>query len=213
MVMSLQFHRFFVCLLLALVLLAGCSDFNGTRLEPVLGGDINLVEMGDKVAQTLITQPLPPLIPHQSDQPILVTTLVNNDKLNDASTFGRSFQNNIAAGFVKRGYAVKEIKLRQNLLVELHRGEFMLTRNLAEMAPMQRAQAVVVGTYTLTNRVLYLSVRLVSPSSQSIRAVYEDKVYLDDNTLQLFGFRFADGTDSDAVIMPPKPSMLDSILY
>lgn len=208
-----QVYRVFGMLLFVLVLLNGCSDFNGTRLEPVLGDDIDLVEMGDKVAQNLISQPLPPLVPHQADQPILVTTLVNNDKLTDTTTFGRSFQNNIAAGFVKRGYAVKEIKLRQNVLVELHKGEFMLTRNLAEMAPVQRAQAVVVGTYTLVNRVLYLSVRLVAPSSQSIRAVHEEKIYLDDNTLRLFGFKFADGADSDAVITPPQPSILDSILY
>jgi hypothetical protein len=153
------------------------------------------------------------LIPQQSDQPILVTTLVNNDQLDQTSSFGRSFQNNIAAGFSKRGYGVKELKLRRNLLVELHKGEFMLTRNLAEMAPVQRAQAVVVGTYTLVNRVLYLSVRLVSPATQSIRGTYEEKIYLDDNTLRLFGFKFADGADSDEVIRPPKPSVLDSILY
>ena len=89
----------------------------------------------------------------------------------------------------------------------------MLTRNLAEMAPAQRAQAVVVGTYTLTNRVLYLSVRLVSPANQSIRGVYENKLYLDDNTLRMFGFKFADGSDSDEQVRPPKPSVLDSILY
>jgi len=193
--------------------ISGCSNLNGTRLEPVLGGDVDLVEIGDKVAQTLLSQPLPPMIPHQADQPILVTTLVNNDRLNDTSSFGRSFQNNIAAGFVKRGYTVKELKLRRDLLVELHKGEFMLTRNLAEMAPTQHAQAVVVGTYSLTNRVLYISVRLVSPANQSIRGVYEDKIYLDDNTLRMFGFKFADGSDGDEQVRPPKPSMLDSILY
>jgi TolB-like protein len=202
------------CLLFAtlyaiLILITGCSEFNGTRLEPVLGGDIDLVALGDKVAETLTAQTS--LVPHHPDQPILVTTLVNNDKLNDTSSFGRSFQNNIAAGLVKRGFTVKEIKLRRDLLVELHKGEFMLTRNLPEMAATQRAQAVVVGTYTLVNRVMYLSVRLVSPANQSILAVYEDKLYLDDNTLRLLGFKFADGTEE--VIQPPKPSVLDSILY
>ena len=195
------------------VLLTGCSDLNGTRLEPVLGGEVNLVKLGDKIVAELITQPTPPLIPFQGDQPILVTTLVNNDKLNETSSFGRSFQNNLAAGFAQRGYAVKEIKLRRDLLVELNKGEFMLSRNLAEMAPNQQAQAIVVGTYTLINRVLYLSVRLVSPTTQAIRGVYEDKIYLDDTTLRMFGFQFAGTNDEDAVIMPPKPSVLDSILY
>ncbi|MDD2463754.1 MAG: FlgO family outer membrane protein [Desulfobulbus sp.] len=196
-----------------LFIVSGCSNLNGTRLEPVLGGDVNLVKLGDTVVENLITQPVPPLIPFQADQPILVTTLVNNDKLNETSSFGRSLQNHIAAGFAQRGYAVKELKLRRDILVELNKGEFMLTRNLAEMTPTQRAQAVVVGTYTLVNRVLYLSIRLVSPVNQAVRGVYEDKIYLDENTLRMLGYKFTDSTDADTVIQPPKPSVLDSMLY
>jgi hypothetical protein len=200
-------------LLLVLSGATGCSKLNGTRLEPVLGGDVNLVRLGDTVVEELVAQPVPPLIPFRGDQPILVSTLVNNEDLQQTSPFGRSFQNNLIAGFAQRGYAVKELKLRRDLLVKLHQGEFMLTRNLAEMAPVQRAQAVVVGTYTLVNRVLYLSVRLVSPTNQAIRGVYEDKIYLDEDTLRLFGFTMKKRETDENVIMPPKPSVLDSILY
>lgn len=202
--------------LIAFVLtLCGCSQLNGTRLEPLLGGDVDLVALGDELVEQLVRQPVPPLIPHQPEQPILVTTLVNNDNLNDTSSFGRSFQNNLTAGFVSRGYAVKEIKLRRELLVEQHKGEFMLTREIQEMAGKQRAQAVVVGTYTLVNRVLYLSVRVVSPHNQAIRAVYEDKLYLDDNNLRLLGFRFKKGSGDDPTqpVLPPSPSILDTLLY
>ncbi len=209
--------RSVACTVVWLLLLAasGCSDLNGTRLEPVLGGEINLVSLGDKVAEVLTTQTVPPLFPYQSNQPVLVTTLVNNDNLDDSSSFGRSFQNNIAAGFVSRGYAVKEVKLRKEMLVKESQGEFMLTRNLQEMATKQRAQAIVVGTYTMVNRVMYLSVRLVNPVDQGIRAVYEDKLYLDENSLRMLGLQFSkESTSEDSEqIRPPKPSILDSILY
>jgi len=206
---------FYGLLLIVFLNLAGCSQLNGTRLEPVLGGDIDLVALGDEVADTLCRQPVPPLMPHQPDQPILITTLVNNDNLNDTTSFGRSFQNNVTAGFVKRGYAVKEVKLRRDMLVEVHKGEFMLTRDLQELAGKQRAQAVVVGTYALANRVMYLSLRLVSPHNQAIRAVYEDKLYLDDNNLRLLGLKFKNGAGDDPTqpVLPPEPSLLDSILY
>lgn len=205
-------HLFYSILLFVL---CGCSQLNGTRLEPVLGGDIDLVALGDEVADHLLRQPVPPLIPHQSDQPILVTTLVNNDNLDESSSFGRTFQNNIAAGFVNRGYAVKEIKLRRNMLVEKRQGEFMLTRDVEEMAGKQKAQAIVVGTYTMVNRIMYLSVRLVSPSNQAIRGVFEDKLYLDENNLRLLGLKFKTGEGGDPTqpVLPPKPSVLDSILY
>ncbi|MCL1979908.1 MAG: FlgO family outer membrane protein, partial [Proteobacteria bacterium] len=176
---------------------------------------VDLAALGDEVAAALASQPVPPLMPNQPDQPILVTTLVNNDNLNDTSSFGRTFQNSIAAGFAKRAYSVKEIKLRRDLLVKKDEGEFMLTRNLQEMVGTQRAQAVVVGTYTLANRVMYLSVRLVSPHNQAIIGAYEDKIYLDDNSLRLLGLKFKDSADQDPIhpVLPPSPSVLDQILY
>ena len=200
--------------LLCVVVLAAtaCSNLNGTRLEPVFGADVNLVKLGDRVAEMLITRANPPLFPQQ---PILVTTLVNNDQLDDTTSFGRSFQNNVTAGFVGRGYVVREIKLRRDLLVEGHRGEFMLTRDLQELAEKERAQAVVVGTYTMANQAMYLSVRLVDPTDRSIRSVYEDKLYLDGNSLRMLGLMF-DHRGTDVVseqVRPPSPSILNRILY
>ncbi len=203
-----------VCLFL-LCAASGCSELNGTRLEPVLGNDVNLVRLGDKVAEKLIKQTKPPLFPYQPDGPIMVTTLVNNDNLDDTSSFGRSFQNNIAAGFVSRGYTVREINLRREVHIVENKGDLMLHRDLKNLAYKQHAQAVVVGTYTMANRVMYLSVRLVNPVTQSIRAVYEDKLYLDDNSLKMLGLKFNTKKTNLAEdqIQPPSPSVLDKILY
>lgn len=38
-------------ILLLLLAAAGCSTLNGTRLEPLLGADVNLVRLGDRVAE------------------------------------------------------------------------------------------------------------------------------------------------------------------
>lgn len=205
---------FVVCGIAFLALaLTGCSNLNGTRLEPVLGGDVNLVRLGDKVAETLITNAVPPLLPRQANQPVLIATLVNNDNLDDTSSFGRSFQNNITAGFVNRGYAVKEIKLRREMMVEMHKGEFMLTRDLQELAGKQQAQAIVVGTYTMANRVMYLSVRLVSSTDQSIRSAFEDKLYLDEISLRMLGIAVEkkDPCGDPGAFCPPSTSIIDRV--
>jgi hypothetical protein len=169
-------------LLFLLLAAAGCSNLNGTRLEPLLGADVNLVRLGDRVAESLLTRAVPPLL---------------------------------VAGFVSRGYAVREVKLRRDLLVRKADGEFMLTRDLLEMAGTQRAQAIVLGTYTLANRVMYLSVRLVDPADQTIRAAYEDRLTLDANSLRLLGLRFDDsnGCGPSGPVCPPAPSVLDRVLY
>lgn len=205
--------RALLCAVLLLAAGSGCSSrWNGTLAEPLLGGDVDLVSLGDRVAQSLITQAMPPLAA-QGDLPVLVTTVVNNDNLDDTSGFGRSFQNNIIAGFVWRGYGVRELKLRRDLLVELHRGEFMLSRDLDELRGVQQAQAVVVGTYALANRIMYLSIRLVSTQDHTILSAYEQRLCLDANTLGLLGLSIKNTGDDDELVRPPAPSRLDALLY
>lgn len=133
--------------------------------------------LGDRVAESLLTQAVPPLLPRQPDQPVLITTPGQQRSAGrNLELWPQLLQNNLAAGFVSRGYAVREVKLRRDLLVREEKGEFMLTRDLQEMAGSQRAQAIVLGTYTLANWVMYLSVRLVDPADQTIRAAYEDRL-------------------------------------
>lgn len=189
--------------------LTGCSRLNCTRLENLLGGDVNLISLGKDIGNELIGRSYPPLLPRQPEQPVLVTTLVNNDNLQDSSSFGRSLQNTIAAEFVRQGFAVNEVKLRSDVLISAWEGEFMLTRDLNELKGKQRAQAVVVGTYTMANRVMYLSIRLVKPGNGSIRSVYEKRICLDENSLRMLGLQFV---EDDGLEAPDEP-LLDKLLY
>jgi TolB-like protein len=202
---------FFLLILGLLVFLSGCSRLNCTRMETLLGGDVNLVRLGKEVGNELIKHSFPPLLPHQPGQPVLVTTLVNNNNLNDSSSFGRSLQNAITSEFVRRGYVVNELKMRGDVFVRSGEGEFMLSRQLDQLEVKQRAQAVVVGTYTMANRVMYLSVRLVNPGDGSIRSVYEKRICLDENSLRMLGLMF-DTDQEDFVKEPPEP-LLDKLLY
>ena len=129
--------------------------------------------------------------------------------ISNSSSFGRSLQNAVAAEFVRRGYSVNEVKLRGDVLINVGEGEFMLTRNLDELQGKQRAQAVVVGTYTMANRVMYLSVRLVNPGDGYIRSVYEERICLDDNSLRMLGLQLDEDDDVEA----PNEPLLDKFLY
>jgi len=191
------------------LLFTGCSRLNCTRLEEFLGADVNLVSLGRDISDTLITQSFPPLLPRQPNQPVFISTPVNNDNLKDSSSFGRSLQNAITAEFVRQGFAVNEIKLRSNVVIHAGEGEFLLSRDLMELKEKQRAQAVVVGTYTLSNRVMYLSIRLVKPGPGSILSVYEKRICLDANSLHMLGLQLSEEDDVDN----PGESWLDKLLY
>ncbi len=191
------------------VLVSGCSNLNCTRLESLLGGHVDLVRLGAEIGDRLIDEAMPPLLPGQEDRPVLVTTLVENTDLDQSSDFGRTLQNHIASRFVRRGFPVREIRLRSDLLILQKEGEFMLSRDLSELADRQQAQAVVVGTYSLADRVMYLSVRLVRPKDRTILATWDKRLCLDERTLRMLGLQFQKDTD----IKPPAESVLDRILY
>jgi len=192
-----------------LLLAGGCSRFNCTPLEAVLGGDVNLVRLGHTIAADLAARSMPPLRPMDPRQPVVVLTFVHNKDLAKGTDFGRTLQEHVAAGFVQMGYTVRELKLRRDLLVEDQNGEFMLSRRLDLLSDRQRAQAVVVGTYSLANRVLYLSARLVQPGDGRILAAYDDRFCLDEGTLRMLGLAFEEADP----IRPPRPSLLNRILY
>ncbi len=196
---------FFVCVLLVLPM--GCSNLNCTPFELLLGGDVDLVNLGEEVADELVKHSFPPLIPKPPGQPVLIVSLLNNDNLEESSSFGRVLQDHIASRFVQQGYAVKEVKLRSNLLIRQGDGEFMLSRRLGEISTKQNAQAVVVGTYSLANRILYLSVRLVNPGDQMVRATWDARLCLDESSLQMLGLQYQTRDE----VEPPSRSFLDKI--
>ncbi len=203
-------HCLFLCAVVFLAAaLAGCSRLNCTPLEQLLGADVNLVSLGANISDTLIARSMPPLLPRQPEQPVFITTPVNNDNLKSTSSFARSLQNSIGAEFVRQGFVVKEIKLRGNVVINQGEGEFMLSRDLMELKEKQRAQAVVVGTYTLADRVMYLSIRLVRPGDATILAVYEKRLCLDAHSLQMLGLQLS---EEDPIPQPGEP-LLDRLLY
>lgn len=203
----------YIIILVIPFLLAGCSYFNGTRLEGLLGANENLISLSYKIAENLETNAFPPLIPRNPDQPLLVTTFVDNNDLNRTSRFGRILQEDIASRFVQLGYTIKEIEFRKNLFIRKKSGEVMLSRDLNLIDPTLSAQAVVVGTYTYTNRTMYISARLINPRTADIIASADYRLIMDKNVLAMFNLKMIARDDPYQPIKKPKESIIDSIFY
>lgn len=95
-------------------------------------------------------------------QPILVASLVDVNDLNRSSAFGRMTSEQIGARLANNGVPVVEVKLRDNILVQEGRGELALSRNAREIARARNAQAIVVGTYALGARTVFVNLRLLA---------------------------------------------------
>lgn len=206
----------FHCLLTSILTLslAGCSSFNCTPLEKHLGGEQNLITLATKITDNLTQNAFPPLMPRQPNLPILSTTFVSNDNLKETSRFGRILQEHITSRLVQLNYTAKEIKLRDRMVMQEQSGETMLSRNLQELNDKQSlsAQAVLVGTYTYTNRIMYISARLINPKTRNIISSYDYRLCMDDNVLAMFGLK-RQPTNSGDEVDSPRDSLINRIFY
>ncbi len=195
------------CLLL---LLGGCASFNCTRLESLFGGDTDLIQFSYRIADQLVERSMPPLLPRQANMPVLVTTFVDNNDLTQTSPFGRILQEQVASRLVQLGYTVREIKLGNTLHIDPKSGETILTRDLAQLSGEQAAQAILVGTVARTNRILYISTRLINPVNNNVLATDDYRLCMDDNIMAMFGLQYQDAIDQP--IAEPGQPFLNSIL-
>ncbi len=201
------------CLLFCLLLLlqTGCSDLNGTRLEKVFGKDTDLIGLSYQIAENLVDRSMPPLVPLHPDMPVMVTTFVDNNDLAKTSRFGRLLQEHITSRLVQLGYSVREIKLTRTINIDPKSGETVLSRDLSKISGELQAQAILAGTVARSDRMLYLSARLIAPENSNIIASYDHQLYMDDNLLALFGLRHQDDI-GNPISEPMQPGLIKNPL-
>jgi TolB-like protein len=107
------------------------------------------------------------------NSPLLVSSFVNIDDLNQSSTFGRMVSEQISSRFKQLGYTAVEMKLRTTIFIKEGSGEFLLSRELSDISTKHQAQAVVVGSYAVASDKVYLTVRVVNVTDSTILASYD----------------------------------------
>lgn len=114
-----------------------------------------------------------------SGSPFIVATLVNIDQLEQSSTLGRTISEQIASRMTQMGLGVVELKVRNGVYMKRNEGEFLLTREIKEVAATHKAQAVVVGTYAESASFIFVTLKLVNPANSLILAAYDYVLPLD----------------------------------
>ena len=167
--------------------LTGCAGYYyGENYGPTLGsivrGDLVGSSQGatDRLLQELAIDPR---------QPVLVGSLVNVDQLGESSRFGRIVAEQIAGRMAQRGLRVVEPKLRDSVVMHREQGELLLSRELREVSQAHQAQAVLVGTYAVSARQVYVSLKLVQPEGNTVVAAYNYAVALDEDVRGLLAAR------------------------
>ena len=181
----LQGRRFapVVALLAAASLLQGCASYYyGERYGPTVASVVrgSVMDASYRAADALLERAvLDPV------QPVMVATLVSVDQLNESSRLGRLVSEQLAGRMVQRGVRVTEIKLRETLALRQDQGALLLSRELREVSRSHQAQAVVVGTYAVSARQVFVSLKLVQPEGNVVVAAHDYAMALDDDVRTL----------------------------
>lgn len=120
-------------------------------------------------------------------RPIIVTSIVNIDNISQSSTFGRISSEIIANRLAQHGYNIKELKMNQaKIYVRKNEGEFVLSREIQEIANRHNVQGIVVGTFAVEDKnfskekKVFVSLRIVETQTDRIGCAYCYKLKVTD---------------------------------
>ena len=109
----------------------------------------------------------------RKQDPMLVATVADVTYLEGSSAFGRITSEQVASRLAQLGFNVTEVKVRGSLLVQKGSGEYILSRDVAEIASQHEAVAVVSGTYAVGAMEDMISLRAVELATRKILAGYD----------------------------------------
>jgi TolB-like protein len=92
---------------------------------------------------------------------IAVTSFVNLNRLYATSSFGRYFAEQLLTEMQLYGVDVIEVRKTPALMISEGYGEYNLSRDMNELSFVQPVQAVLVGTYTITDTEVLINARLL----------------------------------------------------
>jgi TolB-like protein len=97
--------------------------------------------------------------------PMLAASFVDSTDVEKSSDLGRLLSEQVASRLSQVGYSVTEIQLRSDqLAVRPEGGVFALSRDVAEINTDVSAYSVLVGTFTVIERQIYVNARVLRAS-------------------------------------------------
>lgn len=169
---------YFLPFIVAAALLTGCSSSTGPKSPTYESARSNaFIPANHQAADALLRQ----LDGQLTGSTLLIATLVNIDALDSSSTLGRLVSEQISARFTQAGVRSIEMKFQNNVYISQSQGEFMLTREIHELAQNYSAQAVVVGTYAESREFVFINLKVIQAGTNIVLAVHDYALPMDAN--------------------------------
>lgn len=113
---------------------------------------------------------------------ILIASLVALDDIKTSSPLGRLVAEQVAGRLVQHGLGLKDVRLRDALVIRPDQGELILSRDAQELARQHQAQFALIGAYTRAREATRISLRLVRLDDARVIAAANYAVEVDERT-------------------------------
>jgi TolB-like protein len=120
-----------------------------------------------------------------SSKPLIAATFVNIDDLEQTSSFGRIISKQVASRFTQCGFSIIEMLFRHNVFIKQDTGEFLLSRELRNISSEHNAQAVIVGTYAVGRKTVYVNALLIRAVDSIVIASHDYTLPIDPDVTYL----------------------------
>ena len=114
----------------------------------------------------------------QPQSRMIAASFADVNNLSASSTFGRMASQQLVSAFVIEGYSFVEMLMRNSVYIDRREGEFLLSREVADISAEHNAPIVLVGTYAVADDNVFVTSRLIRTVDNVIIASYDYSVPL-----------------------------------
>lgn len=99
---------------------------------------------------------------------IAVASFVDLNNLTRTSAFGRYLAEQLMTEFQQEGYRVIDIRKSTSITIQEKRGEYGLSRDMAEISSATRARTMITGTYTLAGEHILVNAKVLDSKTATL---------------------------------------------
>ncbi|HIJ84949.1 MAG: hypothetical protein HW380_3233 [Magnetococcales bacterium] len=92
---------------------------------------------------------------------ILPASFVDEKNMDETTPMGRLLSRQMSARFTQAGYKILEVKLRDNLLLQKGKGQFLLSDEVAKIRDTHEAHMVLAGSYSVAKNRVFVNAQLI----------------------------------------------------
>ncbi|MBF0458601.1 MAG: hypothetical protein HQK99_12000 [Nitrospirae bacterium] len=143
--------------------------------------------------------------------PIVVTTFVDVNDLRQTSPLGRAFSELLMTYLQMNYFNVIEMRMGNVIDMDKKNGEFVLTRDVKDLAARENAMSVITGTYTVTDQSVIFNGRIINLKDSTLYSAWSTRMVATKEINALLKNKDGKGQPSNTAPVLERPAITNPV--